>query len=89
MAARPYQLHARKEIVTVENIDRPVTSFSTLEAAEEEAALWAKAGFAVEVIDTSKGETPTIATEPAGDADDETDGDADPLDPDDQQAAGF
>jgi hypothetical protein len=64
MAGRPFQLHARKEIVTVELIDRPVTSFATRDAAEEEAALWAKAGFSTEVVDTSKGETPTITENP-------------------------
>jgi hypothetical protein len=60
MAARPFQLHARKEIVTVETISRPVTSFTDRDSAEAEAELWRKAGFMAEVVDTSAGETPSF-----------------------------
>ena len=80
MAARPFQLHARKEIVTVETISRPVTSFTDRDSAEAEAELWRKAGFIAEVVDTSVGETPTFP-EPTPEADEDaepaaSDGDA-------------
>lgn len=60
MAPRPFQLHARKEIVTVETIARPVTSFADRELAEAEADLWRRAGFVAEVVDTSAGEKPSF-----------------------------
>lgn len=73
MAARPFQLHARKEIVTVETIARPVTSFADRETAEAEAELWRKAGFLAQVVDTSAGEVVEFPTPPEAD-----DADADP-----------
>lgn len=86
MAPRPFQLHARKEIVTTETIARPVTSFSDRELAEAEAALWRKAGFTAEVVDVNAGEKPSFdevtPTDP-GDAQGvapEPDADADPDD---------
>jgi len=64
MAARPFQLHARKEIVTTDLIERPTTTFASREAAEAEAALWERAGFQTSIVDVGE-----LGTEPADDND--------------------
>jgi len=63
MAARPFQLHARKEIVTTDVIARPTTTFASREAAEAEAALWSKAGFETSIIEIDETSTEAASDE--------------------------
>lgn len=81
---RPYQLHARREIVTVETVSRPVTNYAERDTAETEAELWRRAGFEVAVVDTSAGETPPWSPDPddpGSVAAEEAETDARPIEP--------